>query len=222
MSGHIVLMGAQVILKDPDAYLFTDASNIGGTSVSGALECPEHEKRMIISLDTSQMTKILWIDEKNLTACLECGIVGQDLERRLAEKGYCTGHEPDSIEFSSVGGWVATRASGMKKNIYGNIEDLVVHVKVVTPQGVISRNCQVPRISAGPDIQQFVLGSEGTLGVVTEVIMKIRPLPECQKYGSVVFPNFEKGVDCLREISRQRSAPASIRLMDNEQFQFGM
>lgn len=65
------------------------------------------------------------MDEKNLTCRVQCGIVGQEIERQLAEKGYCTGHEPDSQEFSSLGGWVATRASGMKKNVYGNIEDLV-------------------------------------------------------------------------------------------------
>lgn len=193
----------------------------GGTSVTGALECPANERRMIISLDTSQMGRILWLDEKNLTACCECGIIGQDLDRRLAEKGFCTGHEPDSIEFSSLGGWVATRASGMKKNIYGNIEDLVVHIKMVTPRGTLEKNCLVPRMSSGPDLHHMIMGSEGTLGVVTEVTIKIRPLPEVRKYGSIVFPNFESGVSCLQEIARQRVAPASIRLMDNEQFQFG-
>uniref|UniRef100_A0A8C6TID3 Alkylglycerone-phosphate synthase n=1 Tax=Neogobius melanostomus TaxID=47308 RepID=A0A8C6TID3_9GOBI len=166
----------------------------GGTSVSSALECPPEETRSIVSLDTSQM---------------------------LNESGYCTGHEPDSMEFSSLGGWVATRASGMKKNIYGNIEDLVIHIKMVTPRGVIEKSCQGPRMSTGPDIHHFILGSEGTLGVVTEVTMKIRPLPEYQKYGSVVFPNFEQGVACLREVAKRRCAPASIRLMDNEQFKFG-
>lgn len=193
----------------------------GGTSVSGALECPAEERRMIVSLDTSQMNKILWIDEKNLTAHCESGIIGQDLEKRLAEKGFCTGHEPDSMEFSSLGGWVATRASGMKKNIYGNIEDIVVHIKFVTPKGVMEKSCQVPRLSSGPDIHHFILGSEGTLGVVTEVTIKIRPLPPCRKYGSIVFPEFVNGVNCLREIAKQRCAPASIRLMDNQQFQFG-
>ncbi|XP_003447343.1 alkyldihydroxyacetonephosphate synthase, peroxisomal [Oreochromis niloticus] len=193
----------------------------GGTSVSSALECPPEETRSIVSLDTSQMNRILWIDEKNLTAHVEAGIVGQDLERLLNESGYCTGHEPDSMEFSSLGGWVATRASGMKKNIYGNIEDLVVHIKMVTPRGVIEKSCQGPRMSTGPDVHHFIMGSEGTLGVVTEVTMKIRPMPEYQKYGSVVFPNFEMGVACLREVARQRCAPASIRLMDNEQFKFG-
>ncbi|PKK29631.1 alkylglycerone phosphate synthase [Columba livia] len=193
----------------------------GGTSVSSALECPEEEKRTIVSLDTSQMNRILWIDEKNLTACVEAGIVGQDLEKQLAESGFCTGHEPDSMEFSSLGGWVATRASGMKKTIYGNIEDLVIHIKMVTPRGIVEKNCQVPRMSTGPDIHHFIMGSEGTLGVVTEVTIKIRPVPEYQKYGSVVFPNFEQGVACLREVAKQRCAPASIRLVDNAQFQFG-
>uniref|UniRef100_W5MJ60 Alkylglycerone-phosphate synthase n=2 Tax=Lepisosteus oculatus TaxID=7918 RepID=W5MJ60_LEPOC len=193
----------------------------GGTSVSSALECPPEENRTIVSLDTSQMNRILWIDEKNLTAHVEAGIIGQDLERQLNESGYCTGHEPDSMEFSSLGGWVATRASGMKKNVYGNIEDLVVHIKMVTPRGVVEKSCQGPRMSTGPDVHHFILGSEGTLGVVTEVTMKIRPVPEYQKYGSVVFPNFEQGVACLREVAKQRCAPASIRLMDNSQFQFG-
>ncbi|XP_054168040.1 alkyldihydroxyacetonephosphate synthase, peroxisomal-like [Oppia nitens] len=193
----------------------------GGTSVSGALECPENENRMIISLDTSQMNKILWVDHHNLTAHIESGIIGQDLERELAKLGLCTGHEPDSYEFSSLGGWVATRASGMKKNIYGNIEDMLVHVKMVTSKGTVQRNCQVPRISSGPDIHHFILGSEGTLGVITEVTLKVRPIPECQKYGSIVFPNFEVGVQFMREIARRQLKPASIRLMDNEQFIFG-
>ncbi|KAL6036090.1 hypothetical protein STEG23_018011, partial [Scotinomys teguina] len=96
----------------------------GGTSVSYGLMCPADETRTIISLDTSQMNRILWVDENNLTAHVEAGITGQELERQLKESGYCTGHEPDSLEFSTVGGWISTRASGMKKNVYGNIEDL--------------------------------------------------------------------------------------------------
>ncbi|XP_032211931.1 alkyldihydroxyacetonephosphate synthase, peroxisomal isoform X1 [Mustela erminea] len=193
----------------------------GGTSVSYGLMCPPDETRTIISLDTSQMNRILWVDENNLTAHVEAGITGQELERQLKESGYCTGHEPDSLEFSTVGGWVSTRASGMKKNIYGNIEDLVVHIKMVTPRGIIEKSCQGPRMSTGPDIHHFIMGSEGTLGVITEATIKIRPIPEYQKYGSVAFPNFEQGVACLREIAKQRCAPASIRLMDNQQFQFG-
>jgi alkyldihydroxyacetonephosphate synthase len=84
-------------------------------------------------------------------------------------QGLCFGHEPDSHEFSSLGGWVATRASGMKKNVYGNMEDLIVGVKFVTPSGTLEKNGLVPRVSLGPDLHEIVLGSEGTLGVVTEV-----------------------------------------------------
>ncbi|XP_012882998.1 PREDICTED: alkyldihydroxyacetonephosphate synthase, peroxisomal [Dipodomys ordii] len=123
--------------------------------------------------------RILWVDENNLTAHVEAGITGQELERQ------------------------------------------VVHMKVVTPRGIIEKSCQGPRMSTGPDIHHFIMGSEGTLGVITEATVKIRPVPEYQKYGSVAFPNFEQGVACLREIAKQRCAPASIRLMDNQQFQFG-
>jgi alkyldihydroxyacetonephosphate synthase len=109
----------------------------------------------------------------------------------------------------------------MKKNVYGNIEDLVVHITMITAKGTIEKSCLGPRQSTGPDINHFIMGSEGILGIVTEVTMKIRPLPACKKYGSIVFPDFESGVACLREVARLRSAPASIRLLDNEQFQFG-
>ncbi|KAM0731917.1 Alkylglycerone-phosphate synthase [Formica fusca] len=198
----------------------------GGTSVSRAACCPPDERRTIISLDTSQMNRILWIDRDNLLICCESGIIGQDLERMLRLQGFTCGHEPDSYEFSSLGGWVATRASGMKKNTYGNIEDLVVRMRMVTgrtedPVITLERGTLVPRASCGPDFDHTILGSEGTLGVVTEVVLKIRPLPRVVKYGSIVFPNFPSGIQALREIAKERCQPASIRLMDNEQFQMG-
>ena len=100
---------------------------------------------------------------------------------------------------------MATRASGMKKNVYGNIEDLVVRVRMVT--GIIEdsaltleKGFQVPRMSCGPDFDQMILGSEGTLGVITEVVFKIRPLPQVVKYGSIVFPDFASGVSAMREV----------------------
>lgn len=193
----------------------------GGTSVSGSITCPQHEDRPICVLDTSQMNRMLWLDRSNLVACFEAGIFGQDLERELRKIGLTVGHEPDSYEFSTLGGWVATRASGMKKNVYGNIEDLVVRVKMVTSKGVLERNCSAPRVSCGPDFNHIILGSEGTLGVVTQVVLKVRRLPAVKQYGSLVFPTFASGVRCLREIAEHRLQPASIRLIDNEQFQFG-
>ncbi|XP_055377747.1 alkyldihydroxyacetonephosphate synthase isoform X2 [Condylostylus longicornis] len=193
----------------------------GGTSVSGSVTCPQNEKRMICVVDTSQMNKMLWLNRKNLTVCFEAGIVGQDLEKELQKNGLTVGHEPDSYEFSTLGGWVATRASGMKKNIYGNIEDLLVKVTLVTPVGVLDKETSAPRISCGPDFNHIVLGSEGTLGVVTKVILKVRPLPPVKRYGSLVFPNFEDGIKFMREVAERRCQPASVRLMDNEQFILG-
>lgn len=196
----------------------------GGTAVSGAVECPRTERRTIISVDTSQMNRILWLDRDNLVARCQSGIVGQDLERELGQLGFTSGHEPDSYEFSSLGGWVATRASGMKKNTYGNIEDLCVHIRMITGCGdVLERGygAAAPRISCGPDPLHTVLGSEGTLGLITEVSLKVRPLPQVRRYGSVVFPDFASGVQCMRHVALERCQPASIRLMDNEQFRFG-
>ncbi|XP_026324874.1 alkyldihydroxyacetonephosphate synthase [Hyposmocoma kahamanoa] len=194
----------------------------GGTSVSGSITCPEHESRPIVALDTSDMNSILWIDKEQLLARLQSGIVGQDLEREMRARGFTVGHEPDSYEFSTVGGWVATRASGMKKNTYGNIEDLLVQTKTVTPQGVIEKGCRVPRMSCGPDWEHVIMGSEGCFGVITEVTIKIRPLPPITRYGSLVFPDWESGFYFEREVARQRLQPSSIRLMDNEQFRFGL
>jgi alkyldihydroxyacetonephosphate synthase len=193
----------------------------GGTSVSSAIECPEHETRMIVSLDMHEMNRIKWIDYESMMACIECGIIGKDLDSKLAKLGLCMGHEPDSNEFSSLGGWIATRASGMKKNVYGNIEDILVSAKMVTPIGTVEKENNWPRVSTGPDVHQIMLGSEGTLGVITEATVRLRALPEVQAYGSIVFPDFECGLGFMREIARQRCAPASIRLMDNIQFQFG-
>ncbi|XP_060802916.1 alkyldihydroxyacetonephosphate synthase [Amyelois transitella] len=193
----------------------------GGTSVSGAVTCPPNESRPIVALDTSDMNSILWLDKEQLLARVQAGIVGQDLEREMRSRGFTVGHEPDSYEFSTLGGWVATRASGMKKNTYGNIEDIIVQTKVVTPQGVIEKSCRVPRVSCGPEWEHVVMGSEGCLGVVTEVTIKIRPLPPVVRYGSLVFPDWESGFHFEREVARQRLQPSSIRLMDNEQFRFG-
>ena len=192
----------------------------GGTNVSNALSCPENEHRMIVSVDMSRMNRIVWVDPDNHMACIQAGAVGRVIAEQLAEYGFTIGHEPDSIEFSTLGGWVATHASGMKKNRYGNIEDIVLDVTVVTPQGTLSRPTVVPRESVGVgDARRWIYGSEGGLGIVTQAVVKIFPLPEVQEYGSVIFPSLENGVDFLYELTRTATPPASVRLVDNMQFQ---
>ncbi len=95
-------------------------------------------------------------------------------------------------------------------------------VKLVTAVGTLEKSCAVPRMSTGPDVHELVLGSEGTLGVITEAVVRLRPAPEQTVYGSMIFPNFAQGVAALHEIAIARVAPVSIRLVDNEQFQFGL
>ncbi len=191
----------------------------GGTNVTEALRCPAGEERMIASVDLSRLNRILWIDPTNRMACIEAGAVGRHIAEQLAEHGFTMGHEPDSIEFSTLGGWIATHASGMKKNRYGNIEDLVLDVTVATPKGELSRPAVAPRESVGSDVRRWIFGSEGNLGIVTQAIVKIFPLPEVQRYDAILFPSFEQGVAFMYELTREGAVPASVRLVDNLQFQ---
>lgn len=193
----------------------------GGTNVTDALRCPEDEERMIVSVDLGRLNRILWIDPTNRMACIQAGAVGRDIVDGLARYGFTMGHEPDSIEFSTLGGWIATHASGMKKNRYGNIEDLVLDVHVVTAQGPLSRSGVAPRESVGIDARRWIFGSEGTLGIVTRAVVRIFPLPAEQQYDAMLFPDFENGVAFMFDVTREGPIPASIRLMDNLQFQLG-
>jgi len=193
----------------------------GGTNVSGALLCPVDEQRMIVSVDMRRMNRILWIDEENLQACIEAGIEGKQMEVELDEKGYTSGHDPDSIELSTLGGWIATNASGMKKNRYGNIEDVVLEATLVTPTGDIETRNVTPRNSAGIPPRVFLFGNEGGLGLITKAVLKIYPRPQVRKYGSLVFPSFENGVSFLKALRQSGVLPASIRLVNNNEFRFG-
>ena len=119
------------------------------------------------------------------------------------------------MEFSTLGGWISTRASGMKKNTYGNIEDIVQGITFVTSKGVFKRSDHWPRISAGPDFNQLIMGQEGNLGVITEAIIRVRPLPEVSEFASIVFPDFESGTKFMEKMASQRLYPTSLRLVDN-------
>jgi len=191
----------------------------GGTNVSEALRCPANEPRSIVAVDMRRMNRIQWIDKANRLACIEAGAVGRHITEQLAVHGLTMGHEPDSYEFSTIGGWVATNASGMKKNRYGNIEDLVVDLEAVTPGGVIRRSATTPRESVGPDPRRWLFGSEGTLGIVTRITVKVFPLPERTEHDALLFPSFESGVAFLNDLARSGQVPASVRLVDNLQFQ---
>ncbi|CAG9803045.1 unnamed protein product [Chironomus riparius] len=194
----------------------------GGTSTTMSLNYLKDEyERFFISLDTTQMNRILWFDKISMMACLEAGISGKDLEDNLQNHGLTLGHDPDSIELSTLGGWVATKSAGMKQLKYGNIEDMVKKITLVTSVGVLEKNFLVPRASIGPDFDCIALGSEGTLGVITKVVVKVHPKPTCKRYGTMVFPNFEKGVNFMHEVSKLTTRPTSIRVIDNVHYRFG-
>ena len=190
----------------------------GGTNVTKSLQLNQEETRMIVSVDMGRMNQIKWVDKENNMACIGAGISGQDLERDLKKYGVCTGHEPDSQEFSTLGGWISTRASGMKKNTYGNIEDMLCNVTYVTPSGTYTKSELWPRISNGPDMHNIVLGSEGNMGIITEAVMRVRPLPKVKIYESLIFHNFEIGIKFMQAVSRTNYWPSSLRLVDNTQF----
>lgn len=194
----------------------------GGTNVTDALRCPENENRFIASVDMRRMNRIRWIDPENRLASIEAGAVGRHIMEGLKKYGFSLGHEPDSVEFSTLGGWIATNASGMKKNKYGNIEDIVLDITVATADGRLERARSAPRESVGPDLRRLIFGSEGTLGIITSAVVKLFPLPEVQQYGSVLFPTFEDGFGFMQELTRTSTPPASVRLVDNLQFQFGL
>jgi alkyldihydroxyacetonephosphate synthase len=194
----------------------------GGTNVTDALRCNPREERTIVSVDMRRMGRILWIDRDNMMACIEAGAVGRHIMAELKKQGLTMGHEPDSVEFSTLGGWIATNASGMKKNRYGNIEDLVLDVNVATAAGKLERTGASPRESIGLDLRRLIFGSEGTLGIITSAVVKIFRLPEVQQYGSVLFPTFEDGFQFMYDLARETTPPASVRLVDNLQFQFGL
>ncbi len=192
----------------------------GGTNVSNALLLPANEKRKIVSVDMRRMNKVLSIDRKNLSAQVQAGITGSGLEEALQSQGLVVGHEPDSMELSTLGGWISTNASGMKKNRYGNIEDIVEKITLITPKGEVSHLDTGPRRSAGIQPRDLTFGSEGNLGIITEATLNIHPIPEETRFGSYIFPDFELGVDFLLALRRSGMVPASVRLVDNLQFRF--
>lgn len=194
----------------------------GGSSVVGGVESqkgPAH--RGIVSLDMARMGRVLGIDTLSRTARMQAGITGPALEKALNEKGYGLGHFPQSFEYSTLGGWVATRSAGQLSSLYGKIEDMVTSVSMVTPSGRLE-TLEIPARAVGPDLTQLVVGSEGTLGVITDVTVRIHPLPEEQRYMGFFFKDFISGVDASRTVVQEGLTPAVLRLSDAEETQFGL
>jgi alkyldihydroxyacetonephosphate synthase len=184
----------------------------GGSGVMGAAVPRDGG----IVVDVSAMNTIVEIDEASLTATVEAGMNGRAFEQALNARGLSFPHFPASAEWASVGGYVAARGSGVLSSRYGKIEDLVVALRVVTPTGEIIDTLPTPRHAAGPELTQLFVGSEGTLGIITRVTVKLIKLPAYRRFEAVSLPVLVDGIDALRGVMQRGIRPAVVRYYDAE------
>lgn len=182
----------------------------GGTSVVGHLTCPQTEKP-ILCLSLERMTRLLGLDTRSQLATFGAGANGYAVESQLRAQGYTLGHFPQSFEYSTVGGWIVTRSSGQQSLRYGRIEQLFAGGNIETMAGNLTLPT-FPASSAGTDLREIVLGSEGRLGVVTEAIMRVTPLPEHESFHALFFPNWEKAERAVRELVQSKLPLSMLRL----------
>ena len=169
-----------------------------------------------IQLDLKRMNQVIAIDHDSLTVRAQAGIIGIDLEEYVNRFGYITGHTPTSLRASNLGGFIATRSGGSMSSLYGKIEDLTLGIQVVLPNGDIIELKAVPRHSVGPDLKQLFIGSEGTLGVITEATLKLFKKPEHRSFRSMSFKDISTGLIAIREIFQSGITPSVVRLYDAE------
>jgi len=173
-----------------------------------------------ILLDLKKMARILQLDERSLTVTVQPGILGQELEEYLNGRGYTLGHYPSSMYSSALGGFAAARSAGVLSSKYGKIEDMITGIEVVLPRGELLRTKAVPRSSMGPDMKQLFIGSEGALGIITEITLRICPMPEETRFASFLFPDLHAGMDAVIRVFRRDLRPALIRLYDENETRF--
>ncbi len=182
----------------------------GGTSVVGHIN-PQASSRPVLTIDMGAMNKLLHIDHQSHLATFGAGTAGPEVEAQLKKEGYTLGHFPQSWELSTIGGWVASRSSGQQSLHYGRIEKLFAGGAIETLAGTLEIPT-IPSSSAGPDIREMILGSEGRMGIITEVVVRITPLPEQEIFQVVFFSSWEVGLQAARELIQQRSPLSMVRL----------
>ncbi|MGX6745353.1 FAD-binding oxidoreductase [Streptomyces xantholiticus] len=191
----------------------------GGTSVVGGL-APEG-KRPFVALDLRRLDALLALDDVSRTATLQPGLRAPECERLLNERGWTLGHFPQSFEWASIGGFAAARSSGQASAGYGRFDEMVLGLTLATPEGTLELG-RAPRSAAGPDLRQLVLGSEGALGVITSVTVRIRPLPTTRVYEGWRFASFEAGAAALRRLAQDGPRPTVLRLSDETETLVGL
>ena len=191
----------------------------GGTSVVGGLEPLRGPFDALISLDLGRMDEVLAVDPRSLTAMLAPGLRLPEADRALAAHGLTLGHVPQSYEWASVGGCVATRSAGQASTGRGRIDANVVAVRCATPLGDLATR-DTPASAAGPALRQLVAGSEGVLGVITAATLRVHPVPEVARYEGWLVPSFEEGCEMLRQLEQTGAAPDVARLSDEDETRY--
>jgi len=192
----------------------------GGTGVVGGVEPAEGgDSAAVVTVDLRRMRRVHEIDVASGLATVDAGIRGPILEEALAAKGLTLGHVPQSWEFSTLGGWIATRAAGGLSNRYGKIDDLVVGLRLVAPAGTLDLKA-LPNEAHGPDLKEIALGSEGILGIVTRATVRIHPIPQARRFASRLFRSFTDGLAALRGMAREGALPDMTYLSDEEETRF--
>jgi alkyldihydroxyacetonephosphate synthase len=190
----------------------------GGTSVVGGVE-PRVGERPVVSLDLRRLDRVIEVDATSLAARIQAGATGPGLEDQLREHGLTLRHFPQSFEYSTLGGWVATRAGGHFATLETHIDDLVESVRAITPRGRWESR-RLPGSGAGPSPDRMLIGSEGILGVIAEAWVRVRPRPEFKASVGVTFDQWDGAVEAVREISQSGLHPANCRLLDADEAGF--
>ena len=193
----------------------------GGSNIVGALTAPGGENRTVISVDMGRMNKVVEIDPISGLARIQAGVLGPDMEEQLNAQGWTMGHFPDSFIWSTLGGWIATRSSGMQSDKYGDIADMTRGLRMVAPDGTLVLR-PLPSTASGPSVREMVLGSEGRLGIITEAWMNVHRLPKVRTIQGYFFPNYGAGLKAMEEIAASDAAPSITRVMDSHETAFSM
>jgi alkyldihydroxyacetonephosphate synthase len=188
----------------------------GGTSVVGGVAPLDGGLRGVVTLDLGRLDGVAEVDERSLTAVVRAGTRGPEVEAALGARGFTLGHFPQSFEYVTIGGCVATRSAGQASTGYGRIDELVVGVRCTAPSGDLAL-AAIPASAAGPDLRELVVGSEGALGVITEASLRIRRAPSERRYEGFMFASFGAGAEALRALEQEGAAPDVARLSDEEE-----
>ncbi len=184
----------------------------GGTSVVGGVE-PRLGERPVVTMDLRRLDRVLEVDPESLAARIQAGATGPRLEEQLREHGLTLRHFPQSFEYATLGGWIATRAGGHFATLETHIDDLVESVRAITPRGTWESR-RLPGSGAGPSPDRMLIGSEGILGAIAEAWVRVRPRPEFKASCGVEFDDFLAAARAVRELAQSGLHPANCRLLD--------